>query len=83
MTRHDISYVVQQLSQFMSDPRTPHMNAAIHVIRYLKGTIRYNVNVVYNFAVASLFPCKTCVLLAILLHKQQRFNPMNIVDSGI
>ena len=39
MTRPDISYVVQQLSQFLSDPRTPHLNAAIYVIRYLKGTI--------------------------------------------
>ncbi|XP_019104832.1 uncharacterized mitochondrial protein AtMg00810-like [Beta vulgaris subsp. vulgaris] len=39
MTRPDISYVVQQLSQFLSDPRTPHLNDAMYVIRYLKGTI--------------------------------------------
>ena len=48
MTRPDISYVVQQLSQFLSDPRVPHMKAAMHVIRYLKGTIGYGLFYAHN-----------------------------------
>lgn len=39
MTRPDISYVVQQLSQFVSAPKEPHMQAALHLLRYLKGTV--------------------------------------------
>lgn len=39
LTRPDISYFVQQLSQFMACPRKPHLQAAFHVIKYLAGTI--------------------------------------------
>uniref|UniRef100_A0A803MJF0 Retrovirus-related Pol polyprotein from transposon TNT 1-94-like beta-barrel domain-containing protein n=1 Tax=Chenopodium quinoa TaxID=63459 RepID=A0A803MJF0_CHEQI len=39
ITRPDISYSVQQLSQFMHCPRKPHLQVALHVIRYLKGTM--------------------------------------------
>lgn len=39
LTRPDISYSVQQLSQFMHEPRKPHLQAAIHVIKYLAGTM--------------------------------------------
>lgn len=35
-TRPDISYVVQQLSQFVSHPLIPHYQAAIKILRYLK-----------------------------------------------
>ena len=45
ITRPDISYAVQHLSQFVSSPRQPHMNAALHLARYLKGTI--NVGLFY------------------------------------
>ena len=38
LSRPNISYSVQQLSQFMSCPRMPHWNASLHVVRYLKGT---------------------------------------------
>ncbi|KAL0329132.1 UNVERIFIED_CONTAM: Retrovirus-related Pol polyprotein from transposon RE2 [Sesamum radiatum] len=38
-SRPDISFSVQQLSQFLQHPRTSHWAAAIHVLRYLKGTI--------------------------------------------
>lgn len=38
MTRPDISYAVQQLSQFMQAPRTMHLKAALTVVKYLKGT---------------------------------------------
>ena len=39
LTRPDISYVVQHLSQFLQAPKKPHCDAALHVLRYLKGTI--------------------------------------------
>jgi len=37
-TRPDISYAVQTLSQFMQSPRTSHMIALEHTLRYLQGT---------------------------------------------
>ncbi len=37
MTRPDISFVVQALSQFMHKPKESHMHAAIRVIRYIKN----------------------------------------------
>ncbi|KAL3745639.1 hypothetical protein ACJRO7_014715 [Eucalyptus globulus] len=37
MTRPDICYAVQILSQFMHMPKESHMNAALKVVRYLKG----------------------------------------------
>uniref|UniRef100_A0A803NJY2 Polyprotein n=1 Tax=Cannabis sativa TaxID=3483 RepID=A0A803NJY2_CANSA len=38
LSRPDITYAVNNLSQFMSAPRTPHMQALHHLIRYLKGS---------------------------------------------
>ncbi len=37
-TRCDIAASVSQLSRFMSVPAAHHMNAALHVLKYLKGT---------------------------------------------
>ena len=39
VTRPDITYAVTYLSQFMSSARTAHMDAAMRILRYLKGTI--------------------------------------------
>ncbi|XP_058211450.1 uncharacterized mitochondrial protein AtMg00810-like [Rhododendron vialii] len=38
VTRPDIVYAVQNLSQFMHQPRKPHMEAALRVLRFIKGT---------------------------------------------
>ena len=34
ITRLDISFPVQKLSQFMSSPRVPHYEAACHLVKY-------------------------------------------------
>ncbi|KAF2296263.1 hypothetical protein GH714_037152 [Hevea brasiliensis] len=37
VTRPNISFAVQTLSQFMHAPRKPHLEAAFRVVKYLKG----------------------------------------------
>ncbi|GJV04358.1 hypothetical protein Tco_1337927 [Tanacetum coccineum] len=39
MTRPDISYAVQHLSHFVSSLKDVHMQAALHLLKYLKGTV--------------------------------------------
>lgn len=39
LTRPDISYAVHILSQFLSSPRIPHLDAAMKLLKYLKGTV--------------------------------------------
>ncbi|KAL2236191.1 UNVERIFIED_CONTAM: Retrovirus-related Pol polyprotein from transposon RE1 [Sesamum indicum] len=38
-TKPDICYATQQLSQFMQFPCQEHLDAALHLVKYLKGTI--------------------------------------------
>ncbi|KAG7548055.1 hypothetical protein ISN44_As12g032640 [Arabidopsis suecica] len=40
-TRPNISFAVQQVCLFMHDPREPHLNALKRILRYLKGTHDY------------------------------------------
>jgi hypothetical protein len=47
-TRPDICFVVNTLSQYMVDPRQVHLVAAKHVLRYLKGTIDYDLRYARN-----------------------------------
>ena len=39
ITRPDISFAVNILSQFMHAPRKPHWDAALRVVRYLKNNL--------------------------------------------
>lgn len=36
ITRSDISFVVQKLSQYMQDPNTSHLEDALRIVRYVK-----------------------------------------------
>ncbi|KAK4397129.1 Retrovirus-related Pol polyprotein from transposon RE1 [Sesamum angolense] len=38
-TRPDISHATQQLSQFLQSPCQQHWDAALHLVRYLKGSL--------------------------------------------
>ena len=37
LTRPDIAYIVQTLSQFMQNPKRSHLEAAHRVVRYIKN----------------------------------------------
>lgn len=39
ITSPDLTYAVNKLSQFVSKPRTSHMEATLKVLKYIKGTI--------------------------------------------
>ena len=39
VTRSDISYVIHQVSQYLSAPRSTHYAAVLRIFQYLKGTL--------------------------------------------
>lgn len=39
MTRPGISHAVQTISQFISNPHTPHLHVVHRILRYIKGTL--------------------------------------------
>ncbi|KAL8132882.1 hypothetical protein AgCh_008381 [Apium graveolens] len=59
LTRPDISYVVQQLFQFLSAPAQSHLNAAQHVLRYLKGTLNVGLFYKANISLELIAYCDT------------------------
>nr|GEX25493.1 ribonuclease H-like domain-containing protein [Tanacetum cinerariifolium] len=40
-TRTNLSYVVQQVCLYMHDPRDPHFTASKRILRYVRGTLDY------------------------------------------
>ena len=42
-TRPDLCFVMNTLSQFLTDPRHVHLIAAKHILRYLKGIVDYGI----------------------------------------
>ncbi|KAK9053340.1 hypothetical protein SSX86_029973 [Deinandra increscens subsp. villosa] len=40
-SRPDLTYAVGYVSRFMQEPREAHLKAVKHIIRYIKGTVKY------------------------------------------
>nr|GFA16368.1 ribonuclease H-like domain-containing protein [Tanacetum cinerariifolium] len=52
-TRPDLSYAVQQICLYMHDPREPHFAALKRILRYVRGTVDFGLQL-YAFATTSL-----------------------------
>ncbi|XP_065873013.1 uncharacterized mitochondrial protein AtMg00810-like [Euphorbia lathyris] len=65
-TRPDLTFVTQQLSQYMQTPCDHHLKAVLHVLRYLKGTSHFgllypsssDLNIVTAYCDANWGKCK-------------------------
>nr|GEY37445.1 ribonuclease H-like domain-containing protein [Tanacetum cinerariifolium] len=55
-TRPDISYDVQQVCLYMHDPREPHFTALKRILRYVRGTITFGLQL-YASSTAQLTAC--------------------------
>ena len=42
-TRPDICYAVELVSRFMSKPKWSHYQAAVRILRYIKGTLKFGI----------------------------------------
>ncbi|CAM8926310.1 unnamed protein product [Rhodiola kirilowii] len=45
LTRPDLAFAVNTISQFMSAPRTTHLTAAKRILRYVKGTLDFGLTI--------------------------------------
>jgi hypothetical protein len=52
-TRPDIAYVVQQVCLYMHDPRKPHLALVKRILRYIRGTLDYGLQL-HRSSVADL-----------------------------
>lgn len=85
LTIPDVSYAIQHLSQFLAQPRVPHMEAAINVVKYLKGTINralfYPTNSDLSYK-ATLMLIGVDVCLAASLSRATAFSLVNLSCLG-
>ncbi|XP_016445655.2 secreted RxLR effector protein 161-like [Nicotiana tabacum] len=54
-TRHDISFSIQHLSQFLQHPQVPHMLATLHVLRYLMNDPTQGISLSPNMSLMGFF----------------------------
>ncbi|GKC91482.1 ribonuclease H-like domain-containing protein [Tanacetum coccineum] len=52
-TRPDLSYAVQQVCLYMHDPREPHFAALKRILRYVRDTLAYGLQL-YSSSASSL-----------------------------
>ena len=43
LTRPDIFYPVGVVNRYMSNPKKTHLDAVKHILRYVKGTINFDI----------------------------------------
>ena len=54
ITRLDIFYVVHQVSQYLSTPRSTHYAAVLRILRYLKGTLFHDFSTLLSLLLFSM-----------------------------